>query len=774
MLLLLLLGGTASWLYLRYTKPVYKSSSLLKIDERNEGSALGLAGQMGGAVADKAHITKLAGEVELIKSNIIYRRLKDSLVLDVNYYVQGTVLESEMYGNSPFQVLYKIRDNSAYNRRFELKFLDAKRIVINYSEQNRPQSVEAILGAEIKLPGLTLQVVPTSQLTAAALENSYHFTIQDDISVNNYLDKNLAVEIVNPEANTISISFNDFNATKAQDIVNKIDSVYLEEKLASKKEATRKMMQFLDKVIEKNGKSLEEAEKKRQSFTENTGIYDAKSEIATVTTKLEKLEEERVKMQEKVLLLGQISQMAEQERLTRDEYQSVQQSIPALSTLEDPMLTGQLDELNSLQWNLRRLSRSYTDKTEAVQSKQAEIKFARATIKKMLQQNQRLLQASLNKLNGQYNQSAGLLASLPGRVTEQERLQRPLELYGKSVTELMDKQVGFGIDQAGATVDFKILSPASPPAAPISPNRLLVYAIGLVGGLVLGLGLIAVRYLMHNTVTNVRELERSSKAAVLGIIPTYDKEKMEVSRLVVDKNPKSAISESIRSIRTNLDFISSSKKKRLISVTSTISGEGKTFVTVNLGGIIALSGQKVIILDLDMRKPKVNLAFGAENIKGISTILIERHSVQECIQPTSIESMQFISAGPTPPNPSELILGAQFDKMIEELFKTYDVVLIDTPPVGLVTDGILIMRKADIPLYIVRAGYSRKAFLKNMNRLIRSNNFTRMCTILNDAQGGSSYGYGYGYGYGAYGQGYYEEPATKTLTFGQKLKKFFT
>jgi len=209
-----------------------------------------------------------------------------------------------------------------------------------------------------------------------------------------------------------------------------------------------------------------------------------------------------------------------------------------------------------------------------------------------------------------------------------------------------------------------------------------------------------------------------------------------VSRLVVDKNPKSAISESIRSIRTNLDFISSAKKKRLISVTSTISGEGKTFVTVNLGGIIALSGQRVIILDLDMRKPKVNLAFGAENIKGVSTILIERHSVQECIQPTTIESLQFISAGPTPPNPSELILSDRFDQMLQELFLTYDVILIDTPPVGLVTDGILIMRKADIPLYIVRAGYSRKAFIKNMNRLMRSSNLTRMCTILNDAQSG--------------------------------------
>ena len=771
-ILLLALGFTASWLYLRYTKQVYKSTSVLKIDERNEGSALGLA-QLAPGIVEKGN-SKLAGEVELIKSNIIYRRLKESLDLDVNYYVQGTVLESEMYGTSPFRVQYKITDNALYNRKFDLKFVSRQRINLEFMSQGRPAGGEYTLGQLIELPGIILQVSTPAPLDEAALDGSYHFTIQDDNTVSNYLDKNLTVEVVNPDANTIGISFNDFNPKKAQDIVSQIDSVYLEEKIANKQEATQKMMQFLDKVMVQNGKSLEQAEQRVQDFAQRTGTYDAKSEITVINDKLEKLEEERSKLQERVSGLVQVTQMAAQERLTSDESQSVQQSIPALSTLADPLLSQQLNELNSLQWNLRRISRSYTDKTEVVQAEQAKISFTRATIKRLLLENQRTLQAALNKLNQQRDQMTGVLGSLPERVTEQERLQRPLGLYEKSFTELMDKKVGLGIEQAGATADFKILSPASPPGAPIFPNRLLVYAVGFAGGLILGLGLIAVRYFMHNTVTNVRELERSTKASVLGIIPTYDKEKMEISRLVVDKNPKSAISESIRSIRTNLDFISSAKKKRLISVTSTISGEGKTFVTVNLGGIIALSGQKVIILDLDMRKPKVNLAFGAENTKGISTILIERHSVQECIQATSIESMQFISAGPTPPNPSELILSDRFDKMIEQLFLTYDVILIDTPPVGLVTDGILIMRKADIPLYIVRAGYSRKAFLKNMNRLMRSNNFTRMCAILNDAQSGSGYGYGYGYGYGAYGQGYYEEPAAKTLTFGQKLKKFFT
>ena len=773
MLLLVVLGTTASWLYLRYTKPMYKSTSLLKIDERNEGSALGLAGQMAPAVAGRAQ-SKLAGEVELIKSNIIYQRLKDSLALDVNYYVQGTVLESELYGTSPFRVVYQITDKALYNRKFDLKFISQQRFTLNFTNQGRPQGGEYNLGQAIALPGVSLQVLAMPNMDPDALEASYHFTVQDDNTVNSYLDRNLTVEIVNPEANTIQITFSDFNPIKAQDIVNKIDSVYLEEKLTRKSEVMRKQLRFLDQILDENGQRLQRAEDQIQGFVQRSGMYDVKGAVSAISAKLEKLELDRTELEVKIALLDQVAQMASQDRLTRDESQTVQQSIPALASIEDPLLNDQLSELNGLQWNLRRLSRSYTDRTEVVQAEQAKVNFARSSIQRLLLQNQKLLRSGLSQLTQQRDKLAGELRGLPAKGTELARLQRPLDLYEKSYLMLMDKRVEFNIEKAGTTADFQILSPASPPMAPIFPNRLIVYAVGLAGGVLLGLGLIAVRYLMHNTITNVRELERSSKASVLGIIPTYDKEKMEVSRLVVDKNPKSAISESIRSIRTNLDFISSAKKKRLISVTSTISGEGKTFVAVNLGGIIALSGQRVIILDLDMRKPKVNLAFGAENTRGISTILIERHSVQECIQPTTINSLQFISAGPTPPNPSELILSDRFDLMIQELFLTYDVVLIDTPPVGLVTDGILIMRKADIPLYIVRADYSRKAFIKNMNRLMRSNNFTRMCTILNDAQSGGGYGYGYGYGYGDYGQGYYEEPTTRSLTFGEKLKRFFT
>jgi len=265
---------------------------------------------------------------------------------------------------------------------------------------------------------------------------------------------------------------------------------------------------------------------------------------------------------------------------------------------------------------------------------------------------------------------------------------------------------------------------------------------------------------LHNKISSLQELESLSKAPILGVVPFYSGEKMKVSKLVIDKNPRSAISESLRSIRTNMEFMNAKREKSVLSVTSTVSGEGKTFVSVNLGAIIALSKQRVVIVDMDMRKPKIHLAFSHENSHmGISTILIGRHTVEECVKKTNIPGLDYIPSGPTPPNPSELILNDELDELLEKLKQYYDVIILDTPPVGLVTDGILVMRKSDLPIYVVRADFSKKVFLKNINKLYTVNKFKNLALVLNSISHRQGYGYGYGYG-----NQYYEETTSNKKT----------
>ena len=233
-----------------------------------------------------------------------------------------------------------------------------------------------------------------------------------------------------------------------------------------------------------------------------------------------------------------------------------------------------------------------------------------------------------------------------------------------------------------------------------------------------------------------------------------------------------------------LQFISNEPGPKVIAVTSTISGEGKTFVTINLAGVIAFSEKKVIVMDFDMRKPKIHVGFSAENKKGISTILMGIHSVDECIQSSAIEHLDFITAGPVPPNPSELMLNKRMPELIDYLKTKYEFILIDNPPIGIVTDGMRSLLLADYPIYIFKANHSKRNFVQNIDRLVTESNLKNLSIILNAVESqysgyyanskssygpGYNYGYGYGYGYAyGYGYGYYDGDHLKPLK-----KKFF-
>ncbi|MDQ4141457.1 MAG: polysaccharide biosynthesis tyrosine autokinase [Bacteroidota bacterium] len=764
--LLIVLGLIGAFLFLRYTKPLFKSSSTLKIDEQSEAGRLGL----GGTIENQQTLSNLSGEIEIIKSNFTYERLQQKLPLDISYYSIGNVLNEELYKNSPFKITYQLTNEAYYDRRYNVTLLDANRFNLSYLEGDQEITEEHSIGKPVVKPGFSFTLTLKAPLSADVLSQKYFFSINSDAAIRQYLTSNVAVNIVNLDARTVEISFTDHNPFKAYEIVNSIDSVYLEQKIALKDLATRQTLSFLDEQLRETNENLGNSEIQMENFVKENKTYDVRADVSNRMNKLEELNKQRISLRLQISLLNEVEQLL-------NKNSNLDQMIPSLKELDDAQLLKQISQLSDLQLDRSLMVQSYKTTTKAYQLLEEEIKFVEESVRKLLAQNVLLLQKEVAVVNSSIHDIQQELLEMPGKETKRARLQRLFDLHEKFYLMLMDKKVEFGIARAGTVPDFQILAPASRPTAPIYPNKLLVYGIGLAGGLFLGLGLIAGRYLLHNTITSLPELERSSQAAILGIIPRYKKEKLSVSKLIIDKNPRSAISESIRSIRTNLEFISSPKSKRLISITSTVSGEGKTFVAVNLGGIISQSNQRVIILDMDLRKPKIHLAFEAENTKGVSTILIDRHSVAECIRHTSMPNLDFIPAGPTPPNPSELILNPSFDEMIEELYHSYDIIIVDTPPVGLVTDGILVMRKADIPIYIIRAGFSKKTFLKNMNKIMRINNFTKMCTILNDADGLGAYGYGYGYSYGyGYGYGYansyYEDE--KPEPFFTRLKKKFT
>lgn len=757
--LILTIGLSCAYIYNRYSQPVFESSSVIKLDIKTGASELGinLTGK------DNASQANLSGEIELIQSRLIHERAVSLLPLSISYFADGNINSKELYKTSPFRVSYEIKNNEFYDKKFKVNVINNKEFYLSYEKSGEKIEKRYNFGQAIETNDFKIIVFKNN--FSSEIDGNFSFIINSNDALIGFIAGNLAVSVLNPSANTIQISFKDHDGEKAKDIVKAIDSVYLIESLQRKYQAQEQTIKFLDDQLAITDKNLSEYETKLENFTIKNKTASITGEVAKVIGTAEALKIKLAELRTQMRVLDELKDL-----MLKNE--SVKKHLPTLALLPDPQITTGIIQLNKLQQDKEKLLSTSKGTTFAARNKDIEIENVKNNLYELILQNKKLLYEAIVEHNNKIVEEENRFFSLPSKETELTRLKRFYSLYEKYYLMMIDRKAEYGMMKAGAVAEFIVLSQPSISKMPISPKRTTAYIIACGVALAFGVFLILFKYMAHNTINNIGELEKSTIAPVLGFVPVFDKS-MDVSRLVVDKNPKSPVIESLRSIRTNLEFLSTDKNKKMISVTSTISGEGKTFVAINLGGVIAFSGTKVVIIDMDMRKPKIHVGFGVDNDKGMSTILIGKHRVEDCIHRSTIDTLDFITSGPTPPNPSELILKPEFDDVMNYLKSRYDVIIIDTPPVGLVTDGILVMRKVDLPIYVVRAEYSKRGFEKNINKLVRNHGFKNLSVILNAFNNMlGSYGYGYQYGYG-YGYGYYSEQEKEDEGFLSKIIDFF-
>jgi capsular exopolysaccharide synthesis family protein len=756
LILIVSIGLFAAYGYNRYSQPVFESSSTIKLDIKSDASALGFG-------ATENVNANLSGEVELIQSKLIHERALSLLNMEVSYFAEGNINSQELYRSSPFRVSFELKNPAIYDQKINVNIINNKSFYLGYELNGEFVEKKYYFGQAIE--NNDFKFVIFRDKFAGNLDGSFSFVINSQDALLGYIAKNIAVSVINSAANTIQIAFKDHNGLKSKDVIQAIDSVYLIESLQRKFKAQEQTIGFLNEQLAITERNLNEYENKLENFTRVNKTTSISGEVGRVLAHGEELKLKLAESKVQMSVLDQLKGL-----MLKNE--SVKQHLPTLSALPDVQITNGILQLNKLQQDKEKLLATSKSTTFAAKNKEIEIENVKNALLELILQNKKLLYEAIIDINNKILEEENTFYKLPSKETELTRLKRFYSLYEKFYLMLIDRKAEYGMTKAGAVAEFIVLAQPVISKMPISPKKATAYMIGGGIGLALGLFLIFFKYLSHNTINNVGELEKATIAPVLGFVPVFGKA-MDVSRLVVDKNPKSPVIEALRSIRTNLEFLSSDKNKKLISVTSTISGEGKTFVAINLGGVIAFSGTRVVIIDMDMRKPKINVGFGVDNDKGMSTILIGKHRVEDCIHRSTIDTLDFITSGPTPPNPSELILKPEFDEVMTYLKSRYDIIIIDTPPVGLVTDGILVMRKVDLPIYVVRAEYSKKGFEKNINKLVRQHGFKNLSVILNAFNNMlGSYGYGYQYGYG-YGYGYYGENEKEEESFFSKIMDFF-
>ena len=322
----------------------------------------------------------------------------------------------------------------------------------------------------------------------------------------------------------------------------------------------------------------------------------------------------------------------------------------------------------------------------------------------------------------------------------------------KQLFTLQQKRYEASLAKAGTESDHKVIDPARLDSeTPIKPKKKLSYLLAIICGFMIPVIIMSLRNFFSDTIYTPSDIKKATRIPILGFIGHSEK-----SKNMVITATKSVIAESFRALRTNLQYLSASKKKKIITITSSVGGEGKTFTAMNLAAIFALAGHKTILIGGDLRKPRLHEDFKNATGRGLSSYLIEKAKLSEIIQKTDMESLDIITAGPIPPNPAELLDSEKMKSLVIDLNKKYDYVIIDTPPIGLVTDGVILMQNADINLYIIRHDYSTIKSLNNINSLYNDKQVQNVHIVINDFQSSSSYGDIYGYGYGGYGYGYYE------------------
>jgi capsular exopolysaccharide synthesis family protein len=757
--------STFAFVYLRYTKMIYKSSSIIQIEKNNQGKE----------ILDLEDLTskdnKISGEIELLKSQFLFDKAIEKLNMNVSLFSKGSVLTEELYRTNAFNIVpFSLKDSSLCNIPIFIKS-DGKNVSLKYSFKGKSKIVKGKVDEHIMNDDFDVifEVINLQAFKDLNEDNEVYFVFNNINALNKRLISGLEVTPADLEAQTVLINYKGNNPLLCHDIIFTLTNTFFDYANESQKKSSENIVNFINIQLDSISIELRESKDSLTRYLKITNMPNPEEMGNNLSSNISLISEKINEIDEEISLLRLVNSKLKADPNRLEIYRLIPEM---LGKSFENSLSKQIQDLYTLLEKKEDLLFEITEENAVIKdinakisSKISSIKKSIATILDRLIEKQKLLNIKLGSFENDY-------ISLPDKKMEYNRFKSLQDLNEKYYSFLAEKKVLYSISKAGFSSNNRVLTQPEIPIFPISPNRKMVYGGFLFIGLLLGLTYLAFKYFTFNEINNTEELKMllPEKANILGVVP-ITKRIMDYSKIIVHDSPKSMISEALRNIRANMSFIN--KDAQTIAISSSISGEGKTFVALNLAGILAMSGKRTIIIDLDLRKPKIHLGFDANNDNGMSNLIINQVSLTECIQNSKISNLDFITAGPIPPNPSELILSKNFQNILEKIKTIYDIIIIDNPPVGLVSDGIQILASADIPIYVFKAHYSKRVFADRVKELFEVQHIKSLNIILNGVvPGRGGYGYDYSYSYGYGGGYYYEENSKNKLKFSEKILKF--
>ncbi len=571
--------------------------------------------------------------------------------------------------------------------------------------------------------------------------------------------KKLKAKQISKSSSILSLSLQGENKAKLAKYLNATVAVLKQNQLRKKNLFAANTIAFIDRELTGVTDSLKTAERDLEQFRAKNQIFDLSSEGGKIYEDMSSFESERMVIARKIGYYELLDTYLKNKNFTRI-------SSPSAVGIEEPNIISGVSELVAMAVEKEHLSQSLRADNPLLKELDGKIAAREQVIKENIRSAKALLKSDKAAINKRIAQLRHKYKKLPVAEQRLSNMKRVYDLSEASYNMLLEKRSQAGIAMAANVSDVTVIDNAKDVGqTPIAPNKLLNYIIALALGVILPIIMLLIMALLDSSINTIDELKHETKIPFLGVIGKNETK----DDLVVFNKPRSGTAESFRAVRASLQFIYkkiSKETAKKVLVTSSVSGEGKTFVTKNIATVFALSNKKTILIGLDLRKPRIHDGFTVDDKLGAVNYLIGDKTITEIIQQTKIENLDIITSGPIPPNPSELLLGSALAELITYLEKEYDYIIIDTPPVGLVSDTFEIANYVDASIYVVRQGYSKKGMLDMINDKYDKGEIKNITILFNDVASGK--GYGYGYGYGTYANGYHE---TTKKSFFQKLFK---
>jgi tyrosine-protein kinase Etk/Wzc len=742
----------AAFLYLRYTAPTYQIDAKLLINDEGKSAGTGGAGasalmDLGGLFGGKSSVDN---EAEILQTRFLLEQVVRELQLNIIYGRKSGFSSREMY-NSPFRINIINAVDTIQSMKLDIEKSAGNKLKITSKNFEK----DAKLNQIFRVPGIgQLQVIEDPVLKMD--DGQYYASLSSiDECVDDLLTQ-LSIAVTNKQVTIIDLSLSSPIPKKGEDILNTLINKYTQTNLNDKNAIADSTYKFIEQRLNIIATELGDVENKVENFKQRNKLADMSEQSKLLVQNTGGFTADLAKAETQVSILNDL------ENYLKDESKN-KRIFPTSLLPTDAIFSDLMAQYNTLLIERDKQLLSVTEGSPFVKNIDDQITGLRRSILANIQSTKNNVVLTRNKLRSQLSTVENQIGGVPEIEKSYVKLARNQKIKEELYIFLMQKAEETAISKSSNIPVGKLIDPPKSKVKPVSPKRMTVYSICLFLGLAFPFALIFILDMLKTTISAKEDITGVTSVPVIGEISHNDL----ADNLISAHHGRSAISEQFRALRTNLSFYLKNKDEKVILLTSSMSGEGKSFTAINLGIIMALAGKRVVLMELDLRKPGLSAKFNMPNHTGFSNFTINSDlTVKDIIKPLEVSKNMFlVSSGPLPPNPAETLLSDRTALLIDQLKEQYDYVIMDAPPIGIITDAQLLSQFADVTIYMVRQKITQKSQLKIVEELHQSGKMKNLGIVVNDIVNKE---YGYGYGYGNYGN---EQPGNWYQRLIKQIKK---